>query len=193
MAATKKTASKAKARPVAINNPINSSRASAETVVNISSKAVRDMQASLTSEAQKTQDKLVEIGRESADTIAKSADAATKTLYEAINICRDNLESAIECGNISTNVAKEFGQEITDFVNQAAADQMEIAKAAFSCRTLNDVVELQNKVVRHTMESYFDQCSRLTNLLFECASDICEPINERITEASEQLNKAMSA
>lgn len=198
MNAQRKTASKAKstaAKPAraATMSAISSSQSAAENVVNFGSKAVKDIQSSLSTEAQKAQEKIVSMSRDSAETFAKSADKASKTVYELMNMCRDNLEACIESGNISSNIAKELSQEITEYYNQAAADQMETAQQLFACRTLNDFVELQNKIVRNSVDNYFEQCNKLSGLAFECVSDICEPINQRVSEATEQVNKLMTA
>ena len=69
---------------------------------------------------------------------------------------------------------------------------MEISKAATECRTLNDFVELNNKVIQHSCESFFDQCSRMTNLAFECAQEIAEPINQTLSESTERLSKIVT-
>jgi hypothetical protein len=196
MNAQRKTTAKsasAKTASAATMSAASAARSSAENVVNFSSKAVKDIQSSITSEAQKTQEKLVSMGRESAETFAKSADKASKSLHEIMNICRDNMEACMESGNISANICKELSQEVSEYCNQAAADQMEVAQQLFACRTLNDLVELQNKVVRGSLDNYFEQCHKISNLAFECVNEICEPINQRVSEATEQVSKMMTA
>lgn len=187
----KPAAAKSAARSATINT-LDAASSSAETVVNMSNKAVKDIRDSFATEAQKTQEKLYEMSRESAENIAKTADTASRTIYEIVNVCRDNVEACMECGNISSNIAKDMGQEISDYVNQAATEQMELAKEMFACRTLNDVVELQNKIFRNVIDGYFEQCSKLSEMAFECASEVCEPINQRVSEASEQMGKIMT-
>ncbi len=196
MNATRKTSAKAaapKAARAATISAVNATRTSAENVVNFSSKAVKDIQSSLTTEAQKTQEKLYAMGRDSAETFAKSADQASKALYEVMNICRDNMEACMESGNISANICKELSQDMTEYCNQLAAEQMETAQQLFTCRTLNDFVELQNKIVRSSLDNYFEQCNKLSGLAFECVNEICEPLNQRVSEATEQVSKLMSA
>lgn len=198
MNAQRKTASKAKsaasktARAATISS-ISSAQSSAENVVNFGSKAVKDIHQSISSEAQKAQEKIYSMTRDGAENFAKSADKASKTVYELMNMCRDNLEACMESSNVSANICKELSQEISDYCNQAASDQMETAQQLFACRTLNDLVELQNKIVRTTVDSYFEQCNKLSGLAFECVNDICEPINQRVSEATEQVSKLMTA
>lgn len=171
---------------------VESTRSSAESVVKISSNAVKDLLANSTSEAQKVQEKAFEMGREGAEQISKSADAMTKSLYEAISISRDNVETLVECGNLTASLAKDVSSEMIEYANKAFSDNVEISKSIFACRTINDMVDLQNKIVKSSLDSFFNQSSKLTGMLFEYSTEALEPINERVSQATEQLSKTLS-
>lgn len=171
---------------------VESTRNSAESVVKISSSAVKDLLANGASEAQKVQEKAFEMGREGAEQISKSADAVTKSLYEAISISRDNVEAMLECGNLTASLAKDVGNEIIGYANRAFSDNMEISKDVFACRTINDMVDLQSRIVKNSLDSFFNQSSKLTNMLFEYSVEAIEPINERVAQTTEQMSKALS-
>ncbi len=196
--AAAKPAAKPAQKPAASaarNNPfsaVDSTRQSAETVVNIGSKAVKDLQSSLSSEAQKTQEKLYAMGREGAASFSRSADTATKTINELASIARDNVEACMECGNLSANVAKNVGEEVSELVNQSLSECMELCQEALACRTLNDLVELNNRVVKSSLDNCFEQISKFSNIWFEAAAEVCEPLNERISLAGTQLSKLMA-
>ena len=70
---------------------------------------------------------------------------------------------------------------------------MELSKEFFSCRTINDMMELQTRALKSAMDGAFARTSRLSSLVFEYSSEAMEPINERVSQATEQFNKAMSA
>jgi hypothetical protein len=202
MSTTRKSAKAApktaapKAAPAAPRtNPfsaVDSTRQSAETVVNIGSKAVKELHSSITTEAQKTQEKIYAMGREGAQTFSRSADMASKTMNEVAAIARDNVEACMECGNLSASVAKNVSEEVSEIVNQSLTDAMEICQEALACRTLNDVVELNNRVVKSSLDNCFEQISKLSSIMFEAAAEVCEPINERVSNASNQLSKLMA-
>lgn len=172
---------------------IESTRASAENVVKIGTNAVRELIASGAGEAQKAQEKAFAIGRESAENFAKTADTAMKVLYECVGLSRDNIEACMECSNITSGLAKELSTDWCEFTNKTFSDNVDIAKEAFTCRTLNDVVELQNKLIRYNLDSFFEQSAKISNMFFEYASEAIEPINERIARASDQMNKVLAA
>lgn len=171
---------------------VESSRSSAENVVKIGTNAVKELFANSTGEAQKAQEKVFALSRESAANIAKSADAMTKAMYEGIAISRDNMEAAMACGNITAAYAREISDQLTEYTNDAFATQMELSKNAFNCRTLNDMLELQNRFMRSTLDSFFNESLKLSEKMFEYTTEALEPVNERIAESTEQFQKVLS-
>lgn len=171
---------------------VESSRESVENVVKIGSSAMKDLLSNGASEAQKVQEKAFEIGRESAQKISKSADAVSKSLYDVVAISRDNVEAAVECGNLTASLAKDVGSEMAEFANKTFSDNVEISKSVFACRTINDMVDLQTQIVQNSFDSFFNQSSKLTNMFFEYGTEALEPINERISQTTEQVSKAIA-
>jgi hypothetical protein len=172
---------------------IENTRHSAENVVKFSTNAVKDFMAPIAGEAQKAQEKVFAMGREGAEQFAKSADTVTKLMHETIAITRDNVEACMECGNMTAAFAKDFGNELMESTNKAFSDNLELSKEFFACRTFNDMFELQNKMMKTAIDSFFNQSVRVSGMVFEYTNEALEPINERMVEASEQLSKALSA
>lgn len=171
---------------------VETTQRQANNVVKISTEAVRDLLNSGAGEAQKAHEKIYEMSREGAEQFAKSADMATKAMYEMIALSRDNIEAAIECGNITANLAKTLSEEVFESCNKSFSENMELSKEAFSCRTLNDVIELQNRTLKRALDNFFNQSVRMSGMAFEFANEAFEPLNERVIRASEQLGKAFS-
>lgn len=171
---------------------VESGRHSAENVVKMGGKAVKEFMASSADEAQKAQEKVFAIGREGAEQFAKSADAVTKILYETISISRDNIETCIECGNMTAALAKDVSSEVFEAANKAFSDNIEASKEFFGCRTINDMFDLQNRIVKNTIDNFFNESVKLSGMIFEYTTETLEPINDRVAEATEQLSKALS-
>jgi len=171
---------------------VESTRHSAENVVKIGGKAVKDFMATSADEAQKAQEKAFALGREGAEHIAKSADAVTKVMYETIAISRDNIETCIECGNMTAALAKDVSSEVFEAANKAFSDNIEVSKEFFACRTINDMFELQNRIVKNTIDNFFNESVKISGMVFEYTTEALEPINERVAEATEKFSKALS-
>lgn len=163
----------------------------AEKVVRLGNDTVKGIFSGNSEEAQKAQEKLFSITRDGADKLAKSADVASKAVYEGIAASRDNIETAIQCGNITASLAKDLSSELFETANQAFADSVETTKELFACRTVNDLVELNNRLFRQASEEFFNRSAKISDRVFDYANEAIEPINERVTHASEQFNKAL--
>lgn len=172
---------------------VETTRSSAENVVKIGGNAVKEFLASGAGEAQKAQEKAFAMGREGAEQLAKSADAVTKLMYEAIGASRDNLETCMECGNMTAALAKDISAEVVESANKVFSESLELSKEFFACRTLNDMVELQNRALRSSVDNFFNQSVKLSGLFFEFSTEALEPINERVAQATEQFSKTLSA
>jgi phasin family protein len=172
---------------------VESTRNSAENVVKIGGKAVQDFITSSAGEAQKAQEKAFAMGREGAEHLAKSADAVTKVMYETIGMGRDNIETCIECGNMTASLAKDVSSEVFEYTNKALSDNLEMSKEFFACRTLSDMMELQNRIVKNTIDSFFNETVKLSSMMFEYTTEALEPINERVAQATDQFSKSLAA
>jgi len=167
-------------------------RESAENVVKISSGAVKDLLENGASEAQKVQQKALEIGRESAGKLAKSADTLNKAAAELVVISRDNVETAVECSNLTASFAKDVSSEMFEYANKAFSDNLELSKEFFACRTLNEMFELQSKIIKNAFGGLLGETSKIADMLFEYSNEALEPINERFSQASEQFSKTIA-
>jgi hypothetical protein len=163
----------------------------AEKVVRLNNDAVKSMFSGSAEEAQKAHDKLFSITRDGAEKLTQSADTASKAVYQGIAASRDNIETAIQCGNITASLAKDLSAEVFETANQAFSDSVETTKELFACRTINDLVELNNRLFRQASEEFFNRSAKISDRVFDYANEAIEPINERVAHASEQINKVL--
>jgi len=170
-----------------------SARGASENVMKLGTEAVRDFFSTGAGEAQKAQEKVFAIGRENAENIARSADAATKGLNEAISAMRDGIEACVESGNVVTELTKTLSAELFQFANQSAARNMEVSKELFACRTLNDVFELQSRLFKTNVDNFFSESVKVSELMFQYATEAAEPISERVSQAADRFSKTLAA
>ena len=131
-------------------------------------------------------------GREGAAQLAKSADSTTKSFSEAMNLGHENMEAFVECSNIATSMTKSISEEVFQMFNSTVSDNAELSKELFSCRTINDVFDLQNKMVRNSMDTFFNESLRFSELFFQYTTEAVEPLNERVSEAANRLTKTFT-
>ena len=171
---------------------VESTRNSAENVVRMSSTAMKDFISSSAGEAQKAHEKAFAFSREGAENMAKSMESMSHFMSEMVAMSRDNIETCIECGNMAASMAKDISSDAFEGANKAFSDSVEVSREFFACRTFNDMFELQNRIGKNAMDNFFNHSMKFSNKFFEYSSDALEPINERVSQATEQLNKAFS-
>jgi hypothetical protein len=172
---------------------MESTRSSAENVVKMGSNAMREFMSASAGETQKAQEKMFAMGRESAENFAKSSDTITKAMSEMVGMSRDNIETCVECGNMTAELAKDMTSEMFDAANRVFSDHVEMSKEFFACRTASDMFDLQSRMMRSMIDNFFNQSARMSDMMFEYSAEALEPLNERATQAAKQFSKAMNA
>lgn len=131
--------------------------------------------------------------RESGNQFTRSATAAASVLNEAFDLARENAEVLVEASNQAVAVSKELSAELISYANRSFAQNVELSKEVLTCRTLNDMFDLSSRFLKTNLDGFFSESVHLSETIFESATAISEPLNERLTETSERLTKAMAA
>lgn len=132
------------------------------------------------------------MGKEGAAQLQKSADAASRSMGEIFSISRDNVEACVTCGSIAVNASKQMSAELVSYANKSFSQNVEMSKEVFSCRTLNDMFDLQSRVMKANMDSFFSGSVKMSELMFQCATEVSEPLNERVSDAAQRISKTIS-
>lgn len=144
-------------------------------------------------DANGAQEKMTSFARESAEQMQKSASSANRATAEAMELSRENAEALVQVTNIAVTVSKEVTAELISYLNKLFSQNVELSKQVLSCRTLNDMFDLSGRMVKTNLDGFFSESVKLSELLFQSANEISEPLNERVSETTERLNKALAA
>ncbi len=166
---------------------------SSESFMPFGADAMKTLFGPAAQEMQQMSEKAFGFGKDGADQFAKSADAAARSLNEAVAISQDNMEACVESGNIAAEFSKTVGEEVFEFSNNLFAKNVELSKKVFACRTINDMFDLQSKVFKANIDGVFNEAAKISEMTFKMASKASEPLNERAAAASKRLRKAFSA
>lgn len=163
---------------------------SASAVLKMGTDAIQQM---LSGGATDAQNKMMSfMGKEGAAQLAKSADAATRSVGEILSISRENVEACVTCGSIAVNASKQMGAELVSYANKSFSQNVEMSKELLSCRTINDMFDLQSRVMKTNLDSFFSESVRMSELMFQCATEVSEPINERVSDTAQRISKTLS-
>jgi phasin family protein len=168
---------------------VNSTQKTAEHAVSFGSESVKEMLGDATREMQKMQEIFTGYAQEWADQIIRATDVVARNMNEMINTSRDNMEACIETANIAGRAAREMASESFSFSNQLFADNVEISKNIFTCRTINDLFELHGRMFKVNVDNSFNQSVKFSEMMFDYATEVAEPVNERMAVSFDRFSK----
>ena len=140
-----------------------------------------------------TQEKMGSFTRESMEHMTKAAGNHQHFANEAMHVTRENAQTAAEVANTTVTISKEIGAEMMAYLNKMFAQNVELSKQTLSCRTLNDMFDLATRMMKTNLDGFFSESVKLSEMLFQCATDVSEPLNERVSQTTERLTRAMAA
>jgi len=166
---------------------------SVQSVAGIGADTLREIFANHAEEAQKAHAKAFAVCREGAEATSRALDAATRTLNDLVALARENVDVAAEVGNIVSDISSTANAELVKYANSNFSDNMDIFNEAFTCRNINDVLELNSKWLSVNLDNLFAQSARLADIVFQFANEASEPVNDHILESAERLSKSLAA
>lgn len=104
----------------------------------------------------------------------------------------DFMKLCNDYNTLTMEAAKTFSVELFQFANKSLADNMEISKEFLNCRTIDDAVMLQDRILRSNMDNFFNQTARMSEMALQYSSEASEPLNDSLVKTSKKLNKTFS-
>jgi len=138
----------------------------------------------------KSTDHVLSFGKDGAAQFAKTTDAATRAFNESVAQGKEGIEAFIASSNVTADMARNFLSESFRFANESFSDNVEISKDLFNCRTINDMFDIQNRMMRSNMDHFFNQSVKVSEMFFQFVSEATEPLNETAAKAGDRFNKA---
>ena len=142
---------------------------------------------------EKAEEKVLEMEREGMENIMQAAGSVNKAASECAAACSDNMGACIESGNTAIHAMQNMGSEVTECCNRTLSDFAEISRDAMACRSLSDMVELQNKAIQQVSDNYFSTVNKLSGMVFNFFNQAVEPFGERAASVTRHVRKAFAA
>ena len=156
-----------------------------------STKAFEEAFFNASTEAKKFQEKFAEFANEGADHLTKGADTASKAINEAIELSKENFEAISESADISSKISQSIANEISDFANEIASENLKAFEKFLGCKTASDFFNLQSNLFKANADAAFNQALKVSELCMQF-SKAAEPVSEKIQESAERLTKSLT-
>lgn len=164
----------------------------AVAAIDSSVNTAKQIAATSAENSKQAQEKVLSIGRDAVENLTRSTDQANRSLNEAFALNKEHMDAVITSSKIAGDVGSELQEKLVKDLNDVFAENVELSKELLSCRTLNDLVSLQNRALQSNLSRFFDNSARLTDAWFKLSTDAAEPLNAQAAQISSQLNKTFT-
>ncbi|MDG1287201.1 MAG: phasin family protein [Rickettsiales bacterium] len=102
------------------------------------------------------------------------------------------LKAAMESNSATAEMTKTMTEEMVQFANKNFSENMALSKEFFSCRTMSDMLEIQNTIMKNNLDGFFKQSSKMSEMMLKVASESSAPINGSFTNMADEFKKKFS-
>lgn len=131
-----------------------------------------------------TVEKMAQAGNQAfKDSVEKTLGA----LNEVNALSKGNIEAVVESLTAATKGAETVGAQAMAYSKKNWDEAVTAAKTLSGAKSVQEVIELQSKYAKASMEAYVSELNLLTETLSSSFKDTFKPINARMTAAVEKF------
>jgi phasin family protein len=158
-----------------------------------STKAASKTAAPAAAAASETVEQAVEQAVETVkEQVDKASAAATQGYDDFTALQKNAFDALVRSGEILAKGAEALGKEYFAFAQDSATANSEAAKSLLTARSLQEVVDLQSRIVRVNFDKSVDESGKLSEMSLKIASEAFEPLQKQISVAVEAAMKPLS-
>jgi phasin family protein len=101
-----------------------------------------------------------------------------------------NMEAVAASVSAAAKGAETLGAQAIAYSKTAFENQVAQAKALSTCKSVQEVVELQTTFAKSSMEAFIAEMNRASEIVSSTVKDSMRPLNERATAVVEQFQAA---
>ncbi len=108
-------------------------------------------------------------------------------LGEMNGLAKGNVDAVVESMTAATKGAETIGAQAMAYSKKNWEDAVAAAQTLSGAKSVQEVIELQSKYAKSSMEAYVSELNALTETLSASFKDTFKPINARMTAAVEKF------
>jgi len=127
----------------------------------------------------------------------ENAEKAQKALYggvdEYASLGKANYDAYVTAMNVWSKGFEAIGKELYAFSQNTVETSVELGKSAMSCKSVSDLLELQNDLTKKSYDTTLQELTKISELSVKTASEAMKPIQDSLTGTFEKLTKPIAA
>jgi phasin family protein len=116
-----------------------------------------------------------------------SVEKTLTALNEVSAMSKSNVEAVVESMTAATKGAETVGAQALAYSKKSWDDAVAAAKTLSGAKSVQEVIELQSKYAKSSMEAYVSEMNQMAETLSASFKDTFKPINARVTATVEKF------
>jgi len=126
------------------------------------------------------------------DKTRTALDKSSRAFAEIGELTKGNVEAVVESSKIAAKGLEALGQNAAEFSRKSFEKTNATLKSFASVKSPAEFFQLQSELLSSTLDSFVSETSRNSETLLKLASEINQPISNRVSVVTEKL-KAIAA
>lgn len=124
--------------------------------------------------------------------LPNALDMCSRLMGSSMEIQSDMLKAMTECSGATIRACSTLSTDLIESGNRSLSQMMELSKEAANCRTINAVIELQQKAAEQVIGNCMDTTQKLSAQLHECCMESLSPLQEHASLISDKIAKSLT-
>lgn len=126
------------------------------------------------------------------DKTKAAMEKSAKAFEELGELTKGNLEAVVESSKIAAKGVESLGQEAAEFSRKSFEKTSATMKSFAAVKTPTEFFQLQGELMSAMMDGFASEASKSSEALLKLASDISQPISNRVSIVTEKM-KSLAA
>ena len=117
---------------------------------------------------------------------------SSKAIEEIGALAKGNLEAVVESSKIAAKGVESIGQDAAEFSRKSFEKSSATMKSFASVKSPAEFFQLQSELMSQFLDSFASESARNSEKMLKLASDISQPISNRVSVVTEKM-KSLAA
>lgn len=122
---------------------------------------------------------VADISRRQADQMRSLMGASVRAYGDAGNLSRDDVDALVQTSARLAKGVQEMGMEVMQYTQQSLQMGMRVANEMMTCRSVEDMLQVQQNFVRQSVDTFLQESARLLEMSSSVATEAVNPLNDR--------------
>jgi phasin family protein len=120
-----------------------------------------------------------------AEAMKDGFEKAAKGYDQFVSFGKDNAEAVLKSANAAGKGIETINSEVLAYTRKSVEENVAIAKAVLSAKTVEEALQLQSEFGKSAFETYVDQLAKFGDMALATARRTAEPFQARVSALSE--------